>query len=74
MTVKTKFKEGCLTLIVTIIALVALVFIKAALCMWLWNLIVVPLLGLAVISYWQMYGLVVLIQLILPSSRSSRSK
>lgn len=69
MNIKANFKKGCLIVFIT---LICLIFIKAAVCMLLWNWVVVPLFGLSTISYWQMYGLIALVQLILPSSISSK--
>lgn len=69
MDIKTHLKKGCL---IAFIALIILIFTKAAICMLLWNWVAVPLFGLSTISYWQMYGLIALVQLILPSSTSSK--
>ena len=52
---------GCL---VAVIAFAIVVFLGAAIAMWLWNAIMVPVFGLPILGYWQMYGIMVLAKLI----------
>lgn len=61
---------GCM---LAILVLVLCVFLYAAIGMWLWNIILVPLFGAPVIGYWQMYGLMILARLIFGRSTSSSS-
>ena len=55
-------------------SIVALVFgfIGAAMALWLWNIIAIPVFGAPVITYWQMYGLMILIRLILPTATTAK--
>ena len=50
---------------------VIIVFLYAALGMWLWNIILVPMFGIPVIGYWQMYGIMILARLIFGRSSTS---
>lgn len=52
---------GCM---LTILFFVMCVFLYAAISMWLWNIILVPLFGAPVIGYWQMYGIMILARMI----------
>lgn len=61
---------GCM---LAILVLVICIFLYAAIGMWLWNIILVPLFGAPVIGYWQMYGLMILARLIFGSRSSSSS-
>jgi hypothetical protein len=61
---------GCMLAILTIVLLVIL---YAAIGMWLWNLILVPLFGAPVIGYWQMYGIMILARMIFGRGSSSSS-
>lgn len=61
---------GCM---LAILVLVICVFLYAAIGMWLWNIILVPLFGAPVIGYWQMYGIMILARLIFGSSSTSSS-
>ena len=61
---------GCM---LTILVLVICIFLYAALGMWLWNIILVPLFGIPVIGYWQMYGIMILARLIFGRSSTSSS-
>jgi hypothetical protein len=59
----------------TIIALIIVLFLGAAIGMWLWNAILVPMFAFPVIGYWQMYGIMILGKLIFGGySTSSSSK
>ena len=62
-----KRSEGCLLTFFVLAVVVCASFIEAWLAQWLWGLIVVDLWNAPVISYWQMYGLIWMIRLILPS-------
>lgn len=61
---------GCMLAIFVIILTVIL---YAAIGMWLWNLILVPLFGAPVIGYWQMYGIMILARMIFGRGSSSSS-
>ena len=61
---------GCM---LAILILVICIFLYAAVGMWLWNIILVPLFGAPVIGYWQMYGIMILARLIFGRSSTSSS-
>ena len=52
---------GCLT---AIVVLIVICFLGAAIGMWLWNAIMVPVFAMPVLGYWQMYGIMILGKLI----------
>lgn len=47
--------------------------ILAGIANWLWGLIIVPVFGAPVLTYWQMYGIMILIRLLLPTFSHSSS-
>lgn len=61
---------GCM---LAILVLVICIFLYAAIGMWLWNIILVPLFGVPIIGYWQMYGIMILARLIFGRSSTSSS-
>ena len=61
---------GCM---LAILVLVICIFLYAAVGMWLWNIILVPLFGAPIIGYWQMYGIMILARLIFGRSSTSSS-
>ena len=67
-------KVGCLTALFIIPLLIVLSFITAGIATWLWGLIAVPLFHAPVLGYWQMFGLIWLLRLMLPNYISSSSK
>lgn len=67
-------KAGCLAGLLAIPFIVLLSFLTAGIATWLWGLIVVPVFGLPALGYWQMFGLIWLLRLILPTSVSSSGK
>jgi hypothetical protein len=69
---RTKIIAGCLA---TLIVLPIVLFLGAAIGMWLWNAIMVPVFAMPVLGYWQMYGIMILAKLIFGgTSISSLSK
>ena len=61
---------GC---VLAIFIIVLTVILYAAIGMWLWNLILVPLFGAPIIGYWQMYGIMILARMIFGRGSSSSS-
>ena len=49
--------KGCLYWCGCLLAIIIIFFLYSAILMWLWNIVVVALFELPVISYWQSYGL-----------------
>ena len=70
----TELLLSCLGLVFVILIMA---FLTAAIGMWLWNAILVPMFAFPIIGYWQMYGIIVLVRLVFGSgsrlSSSSRS-
>lgn len=68
---------GCLIILITAILLVGLTFLYAAIGVWLWGAIIVPVFGAPVLTYWQMFGIMILMRMVFGSftsaSNSSRS-
>lgn len=53
---------------------ILLIFLFAFPVMWLWNLLVPELFHGPVLGFWQTFGLLVLVRLILPSSTKATAK
>ena len=66
-------KAGCLVGLIMLPIIILLSFLTAGIATWLWGLIVVPVFGLPALGYWQMFGLIWLLRLILPTNISSSS-
>jgi hypothetical protein len=65
-----KIFGGC---ILAIFIIILTIILYAAIGMWIWNLILVPLFGAPVIGYWQMYGIMILARMIFGRGSSSSS-
>ncbi len=65
------FAKGCLIILGLILLVAILCLLGAAIAMWLWNVIMVPMFGMPVLGYWQMYGIMILARLIFGSRTSS---
>ena len=66
----TKIVSGCLAAIIT---LFIMCFLGAAIGMWLWNAIMVPVFAMPALGYWQMYGIMILAKLIFGGVSTSSS-
>ena len=69
-----EFTEGCLLKILIVVFCIALSFAAAGIGMWLWGAIMVPVFGLPALSYWQTFGLIWLIHILMPTSVRTSSK
>lgn len=67
---RTKIISGCLSAILT---LFIVCFLGAAIGMWLWNAIMVPVFAMPTLGYWQMYGIMILAKLIFGGTSTSSS-
>ena len=67
---RAEILSGCLA---AIVAILIVCFLGAAIGMWLWNAILVPMFAFPVISYWQMYGIMILGKLIFGGYSTSSS-
>lgn len=70
-----KYKLGVAIglIFVTILAVIAFTFIYAAIGCALWGAIVVPVFGLPALTYWQFFGIMILIRCFIPINVSTRS-
>lgn len=59
---------GCLALFGILVLVVVLIFAEVWIAMLLWNALAVGLFGLPVLTYWQIFGIKILLNIILPSS------
>lgn len=59
---------GCLALFGILVLVIVLVFAEVWIAMLLWNALAVGLFGLPVLTYWQIFGIKILLNIILPSS------
>lgn len=64
------FKHGIGCLVAILVTLIV-IFLYAALGMWLWNIVMVPLFALPVVSYWEMWGIMILAKMIFGGRSSS---
>lgn len=64
---------GCFGWLLIIVFIIALLFAEVWLACWLWGEIMVVIFGLPMLTKWQMFGLMVLANLILPTSHISRN-
>ena len=49
--------EGCLIALLATILVIALIFLTPLLELWLWGIVMVPIFGAPVLTYWQMFAL-----------------
>ena len=64
---------GCFGWLLIFILVVALFFVEVWLACWLWGEIMVAIFGLPMLTKWQMFGLMILANLILPTAHVSRN-
>lgn len=48
-----------------------IIFIGPAIATWLWGLLMVPIFGAPPLTFWQMFGLMILLRLLIPTSSST---
>jgi hypothetical protein len=64
-----------IAIIVGTIALLAIyIFAGAWIALWLWNVIAIPVFGAPALTYWQMCGLIWLIDVLFPSQTITTKK
>ena len=49
--------EGCLIVLLAVIFIVAMLFLIPLLELWLWGMVMIPVFGAPVLTYWQMFAL-----------------
>lgn len=65
---------GCLAWLGIIVLLIGLVWFEVQVACWLWGVIMVGIFALPALTGWQMFGLMILAGLILPSGGYRSSK
>lgn len=55
--------------IINFIVILLVTFIYAAILMWLWNIILVPVLNISIINYWQSFGIYIISNILFKSSK-----
>ena len=68
---KTYDDYGWFAILGLLLVLVALVWLEVQIACWLWGIIMVGIFSLPALTGWQMFGLMLLANLILPSSHVS---
>ena len=48
------------TLLETLLSIIIIGFIYAAILMWLWNAVIAPLFSISIITYWQAYAIYII--------------
>lgn len=59
---------GCFGWCLLLLILVGLIWLEVQIACWLWGIIMVTIFGLPYLTGWQMFGLMVLMQFIMPTS------
>ena len=49
--------EGCLIVLLAVIFIVAMLFLIPLLELWLWGIVMIPVFGAPILTYWQMFAL-----------------
>lgn len=65
------FYKGCLMWCLAISLIIAMMFLRPAIELWLWSAIVVPNFALPMLNYWEMFGLDFLIRLLFNTTHLS---
>lgn len=68
---KTCDDYGWFAILGILLVLVALVWLEVQVACWLWGIIMVGIFSLPALTGWQMFGLMILANLVLPSSHIS---
>lgn len=62
------------TILGALLLLAVCLFAGCWIALWLWNIIAIPIFGAPVLSFWQMYGLMWLLRLLIPGRGVSVKK
>ena len=68
-----KLEEAITAVVLMAIFIIVFGLVLAGIANWLWGLIIVPVFGAPVLTYWQMYGIMILIRLLIPTFSNSSS-
>ena len=66
-------ENGCLYWCKYLLAAIIVVFLFGAVLMWLWNVVIVALFKLPVISYWQSCGLYIISNILFKSENAIKT-
>lgn len=65
-----KNNDGCSAILIATIIAICLVIVGnlifAGIALWMWGLIIVPVFGAPALTFWQMYGIMILISCLMP--------
>lgn len=65
-----KNNDGCSAILIAAIIAICLVIVGnlifAGIALWMWGLIIVPVFGAPALTFWQMYGIMILISCLMP--------
>ena len=65
-----KNNDGCSAILIAAIITICLVIVGnlifAGIALWMWGLIIVPVFGAPALTFWQMYGIMILISCLMP--------
>lgn len=67
-------EKGCATIFLIGLIVIGLVALEIALGVWLWKIIMVGVFGLPALSFWQFFGLVILLHILLPTNTFKKNK
>lgn len=51
------FSEDCATVLASVLVICLALFLVPAIELWLWGLVMIPVFGAPVLTYWQMFAL-----------------
>jgi hypothetical protein len=61
---------GCSEILIAIIIAICLAIVGnlllAGIALWMWGLVIVPVFGAPALTFWQMYGIMILISCLMP--------
>ena len=63
--------ELFMRLIIITLIIIGFTLVYTGIAVWLWSIIIVPVFSAPVLSYWQMYGLILFVKLMFPLRFSS---
>ena len=59
---------GCAAVVIALAVLIFAIFLGPAIELWIWNDLFVELFNAPILTYWQMFGINLFVQLIIPTS------
>ena len=66
-----KKNYGCAEILVAVVIAICLTIVInllfAGIALWMWTIIIVPVFGAPALTFWQMYGIMILLSCIMPN-------